>query len=250
MALTKDQCQAFMENQTVNPLTGRKIEFGKATFQKLIQECSQKLKPNINPPPMGPLIYWDIGDNKKEEHCKTMGNYIKTRLIELEKSTEPLSKMEMEEFKDICHDIARVLDNDKATELCSKLIQKTLYLEKTRLVVDDRPAYKVISDIQVKPKREFIREKVARIYKTYTYTWNVIEHDIKIKEFVYGISSGTIRDLKNDKKYLDYLVEHNVFSYDDIYKKTFKSEKVFDELAEKYKIYRKIYKEVHGKSPI
>jgi hypothetical protein len=199
---------------------------------------------------MGPLIYWDIYDNKSEQHCKTMVNYIKTRLIEMDKSTEPLSRMELEEFKDICYDAIREIDTDKATDFCSKLIQKTNYLEKTRLVVDDRPRYHVISDIQIKPKREFIRNRVARILRLYESCTGTINYAIKHKDIATNISSGQIRDLKNDKKYLDYLIEHNIFSYDDIYKNTFKSEHVFDELAEKYKKYREIYKEVNGKYPI
>jgi enamine deaminase RidA (YjgF/YER057c/UK114 family) len=61
--------------------------------------------------------------------------------------------------------------------------------------------------------------------------------------------SGTIKNIVSDKVYLDYVIKHRIFTYDDIYKNTFPSEKAFDELQDTYKEWVKLYKNIKGKSP-
>lgn len=39
MPLTKEQCQQFHQEPTRNPVTGRKIKVGAATYNKLVKEC-------------------------------------------------------------------------------------------------------------------------------------------------------------------------------------------------------------------
>jgi hypothetical protein len=75
----------------------------------------------------------------------------------------------------------------------------------------------------------------------YTFKKNKVTADV---------TSGPIKRILEGKKYLDYLIKHKIFSHDDIYKKVFKSEKVFDELKEDYKKYREIYKKEKGEYPV
>jgi hypothetical protein len=35
-------CEEFLKHPTINPITGRRIEKGKVTYNKLMKECEQK----------------------------------------------------------------------------------------------------------------------------------------------------------------------------------------------------------------
>ena len=83
-----------------------------------------------------------------------------------------------------------------------------------------------------------------KIYPHYIYlTRYLIEHN----EASVDISKGLIDDLKEGKQYMDYLIDHHIFTYDDLYKNTFESDKVFDELAVRYEKFREIYDKLKGK---
>lgn len=48
MPYTKEECAAFLLDTTRNPQSGRKIEQGKATYNKLVKECAAYNKPKAN----------------------------------------------------------------------------------------------------------------------------------------------------------------------------------------------------------
>ena len=63
------------------------------------------------------------------------------------------------------------------------------------------------------------------------------------------ISIGKLKVWSEKKKYLDFVIKTKIFTYDDIYKRTFPNDKIFDELKELHKEYAKVYKKEKGKSP-
>jgi hypothetical protein len=258
MNISSKKCEEFRKNPKVNPLTGRSIMIGKITHRKLIKACNERnatvvKSMNNIAPPMGPMMHWRINKavgNQRLNNLIKMSNFIEERLLKMEKETM-ISRMEIEEFQDILRDaIHEFIGRNKYLDFFNELLDKIKTLKKTKTITEDRPKYKIVDRKEVKPDRYSIRENILSIWSIYNSSLNTIENTIKTNKVNYNIPSGVIRDLKRDKVYLDYLIKHNIFSYDDIYKYTFKSEKVFDELAERYKIYRKIYKETEGESPL
>lgn len=255
MNLSKKQCDEFMRNPRKNPLTGRIIQIGKVTHTKLKKACGQTLDPNRKAPPMGPIMHWRIGAKNENDRLRNlikMANFIEEELDKME-TKNIISEMQIVEFKDFLKFMSKVFANDEAyekyIEFFQMLLKRIKELEESKIMLDDWPRYTVIEANPVYPQRFKTREEVLAIWGIYTSTLETIEDAIVTGKVFFAVPKGTIKDLLKDKKYLDYLIEHKVFSYDDIYKRVFKSEKVFDELAMKYKKYREIYKKVKGRSP-
>jgi hypothetical protein len=75
------------------------------------------------------------------------------------------------------------------------------------------------------------------------------EESLGEKKIITHIGQMEMRNTLQKKVYLDYLIKHKIFTHDDIYKNTFKSDRVFDELKEKFAQYRKLYIKEKGTSP-
>ena len=54
MNINKAQCEAFRKNPSINPLTGREIQVGKVTHQKLVKACEEAGKQTSTSPPNRP----------------------------------------------------------------------------------------------------------------------------------------------------------------------------------------------------
>lgn len=251
MSLTRKHCEEFLKNPAVNPKTGRKIEIGKVTHKKLMEDCQSIMKRD-KAPPMGPMMHWKMKtDGTEEDNMKKMVNYIKKRLLDLDKvSGTVYSQMEIDDFKGILKEALALFIDKKAKEFCQKLYAHINYIEAHDKFIDDLPKSKIVGKTEVHVDRVDNRREVYAIWNRCTFNIVRITTMIKERKIDELIPSGAIRDLVLGKKYLDYLIAHNIFSYDDIYKNTFTSEKVFQELAEKYKEYRKLYKDIEGESPI
>ena len=254
MNLTWEQCQEFWLTPDVNPLTGRKIEIGKATHAKLVKACKRSPPPRVplpmkpRAPPMGPMIHWRIERRKEQENMAKFMNHIKNRLVDINKSDEPLSMMEMDEFKDICKFAKDIFEgNTKALEFIGNLEFNINNFMKERKHWDDRPPYRIVGDFEVFPHRYKNRENILQLLSIYTKTKKRIDYVIEHNEASVDISKGLIDDLKEGKQYMDYLIDHHIFTYDDLYKNTFESDKVFDELAVRYEKFREIYDKLKGK---
>ncbi len=256
----KKLCKKFKDDRTVNPATGRKIKEGGPTYKDLMNKCAKyfvepKDAPQ-HPLPMGPFMIFDIEKEYKvytvkdfEKQMVPMINFISDRLKETNK-LECYSKFEFDDFSKQLKSMLRWINNSfistdkkyiKYTNACKKL-QKDIETIKTRnYEYDDTPKYAIVENIEVKPDRYFLRHKVNflfSLYQTAFETMKIALHNNEIT-FIVGIS-----DIINDKKYLDYLIKHKIFSYDDIYKNTFPSENVFEELKEIYKKYMVLYNQV------
>ncbi len=244
MSLSKKLCEEFLNNPSQNPITKRKIEPGKITHKKLMEECRDMLKRD-KAPPLGPMMHWDMHQNDRKNLVE-FANYIEIRIDELQ-NEKILSKMEIQELRDILHEVKNEFSNKKnIVAFCEDLLVKIKALIKQKQIIDDMPKHKVIDAEEVFPERVKNRLKVYAVWNRMDNYLTEIDKVIKKRKIYLTISQGTIDYILRAKKYLDYLIAHNIFSYDDIYKKTFKSEKDFDELAEKYKLYKKIYKDVKG----
>lgn len=256
MKITKEQCEEFKIKPGVNPLTGRSISIGKITHQQLTKACNdffakKSPKKSLSPPPMGPIMHWKVANYKEhDQQLLNMCNYISDRLEDLDEQTS-VSKMEMVEFRSI----VRIAKGEfshmpKIVSFCKELLEDIKTKLETKHVKEDQPKYKIYLDMEIKPNRYEIRETISGFHERYESSLRIIDWTIENNDIKTGIDSGTINSLLKDKKYMDYLIKHNIFAYDDIYKKTFESEKVFENLVVKYKKYREIYKKVKGKSPI
>jgi hypothetical protein len=265
-ALTKEQCEQFLKNQTVNPITGREIEIGKATHKQLLKKC-QKSSKSTSPkstspkskdyeiPPIGPIIHWK---NKSDElkNITMLVNYIDDRLKIIENRNQKESHMEFEEFENILKEAISLFGTRKKyIDVINENIEDVKRIKKEKDLVNDIPKkIRIELNNVVYPDRVSNRLNVSNIQINIKNMISYINRSIKNIEDnkdIITVSFGEIKDLLKDKKYLDYLIKHNIFTYDDIYVKTIEGgEKVFEELQEKYKKYRELYKEVNGHSPI
>jgi hypothetical protein len=260
ITLTKKQCEDFFKDETINPLTGRTITKGKKTHTNLMKACTKNSVKSPKPlsyeiPPMGPMIYWrskpDDDDDDEKKYIMIMFDHIQDRIELIEDRDTIESRMEIEEFLDILKHAHSVFKNKpKLLQMVITTQNDVQELKKTKELINDVPKQIDIGYKTVHPKRLDNRIEVFKILSLYTSAIKQIERAIKNKTITVTVTSGSIRELVNNKKkYLDYLIKHKVFTYDDIYKHTFKSENAFDELQIKYKKYRDLYKKLQGNSP-
>jgi hypothetical protein len=263
--LTKDQCDEFTRNPSKNPLTGRKIDVGKALYKQLEKAClDRKSKSksiqspvgsiqNREAPPMGPWIHWNYKaktSDDKEEHLLDMYQHIAKRVSQIEKSNEKQSKMEFDEFHDIVKVCIQKFKNDK--DYFSSMTKGKDFMnavEKQKEFTSDIPKEKDVAGLKVSPKRVEIRENVHHVWAEFKFFEQSIFNSLNKKRVDSVIPSQNFKIFLEKKKYLDYLIKHKIFSYDDIYKNTFPSENVFDEIKEDYKKYAKLFKQSQGYSP-
>jgi hypothetical protein len=256
-SITKTQCKEFLSNPSINPLTGRKIEIGKVTHQKLLKLCNKSdtiEKPKSTAPPMGPIMHYRMNSQTKSEDQNNlidMGAFIEERLKKLEKQSS-ISSLEIWDFEDILKEAKLMFrGEDEYIEYFDGLMKQVHKLVKTKTQISDGPSKSVVVEgYTVYPHRYKVRDEVLSVWSGCKTALETIENSLRKQQIYVNVRSGTIRDIIKGKKFLDYLIAHNIFTYDDIYKRTFISEKVFDELQEKYKKYRELYKKVKGKSPI
>jgi hypothetical protein len=266
-SVTPQVCEAFLRNPTINPITGRSIEKGKVTYNKLMKACQKKspsptktstksLIPSLKSykiPEMGPMIHWNYNAKNRNDRLKNMSEllkFIQAKVISFQANTDTLSKMQIEEFKEICEDALGLFSHiPKYTNGVQNLLNKVKNLLTTRKFIDDRPKYNIISDIEIKPSRRYIRGRIQQIYSLYKSTKETMLGAIEHNYVRLHVSLGEIKIWSEQKKYLDYVIQHKIFTYDDIYKNTFPNENIYEELKELFPKYAVIYKSVKGKSP-
>ncbi len=261
MNLTKVQCQEFFSNPTQNPLTGRKIEKNKGTYQKLMKECQEMMYHKVDIkdkmyyiPPMGPMMHWNKFKSNyvdRQNNMIDMMNYFVERLDELEKFPM-MSRMELDEIHDILKEAKKMFKGDTDYEGgIEEEIERVKKLKKQSNIFDDVPKKSVVKSCwkEIYPNRLHMREEVNSIHNSVKNYILTMEGSIKENDIQILIRKGNIQNNIVNKSYLDYLIKHNIFTYDDIYKRTFTSEKQFDELVELHKKYSVLYKKLEGKSP-
>lgn len=256
MNLTTSQCEAFKKQPSINPLTGRHIQQGKVTYKKLVKACQGKVKspkssPRNNAPPMGPMIHWrynikipdDEADNMIEFH-----NFIDDRIEE--HSSKPLTLMELNDWLTILKYGVAIFKNDKEyRDAMIHLMEKLQAIAKKDKLIDDLPSYTIVSDLEIKASRTFIRGNVLRCFRLWESTMNTMKSSLMSKNIHAHEPRGHVANLIKQKDYLDYLIKHKIFSYDDIYKHTFKTDHPYQKLKDTFAEYSKLYKKIKGTSP-
>jgi hypothetical protein len=238
--ITESQCQEFLINPVLNPLTGRKIQKGKATYNQLMKECLK----NIDAPSMGKKIHWrKDGVLEQDKNLLIMMNDVNNHIIKWFEEKETildLSKMLVDECKELIK-ISRkhFKDNKKIIDIISSLEKKMKTIEQKHRIYDDVPKYNVIVNMEVKPSRVFNRGQVLNCYSLYRSTKRDMLSSIEQKKMTVRILQGNLQNVLNKKKYLDYLIDKKIFRYEDIYGKVFPNDKCFDELVEIFEEYKK-----------
>ena len=269
--MTKAQCKKFRLNPCVNPLTGRPILMGNATYKKLVKACEQmekalcpKMIPERDVPPMGPYIDWEFNPEKGQHTDKiilntviSFINFIHERLQVLKEDTH-VSMMELNDFKDLLRNMDHWLNTASSVRNEETLLKQTADLRSVindikhnSIILDDEPEETVIAVavVEVKPSRYFNRGRVLRGYSMYMEALGSIEESLELGYIRTYVCSSFIKDVCRYKTYFDYLIEHRVFSYNDIYKRTFKSDTVYEDLKEIYKKYTELYVKENVSSP-
>ena len=260
MNISRRQCEEFRANPTVNPLTGRVIQVGKVRHRELSAACAKYLpgasvssKGNdYQIPPMGPMIHWRMdGEIGVYNNMIDFLKFIQPTVKELEQGTGPISKMWLDELHDILVEAKDVFHGKPAyVKTIDKILGRLETIRRSRPTIDDLPKINVIAEIDVKPKRVFIRGRVLRGYSLYDGALRAIEESLHIGYIRKHVGIGQIKDVLRYKTYCDYLIKHKIFSHDDIYKRVYPGENAFDELKKKYTEYRKLYKQEKGESMI
>jgi len=272
-ALTKAQCEKFHADRTVNPLTGRRIQAGKAVYNSIMKRCEELMPKDVpvveqnppqtttkknkiikptRPPPMGPMMHWRIDARGERDFFNNMikiGNHIKNRIRSFGED-EVLSKMEIEEFREFLKEYKAMFKGKAKYEAFhDDISNKISELRQTHKMYDDRPKYKIIDDREVSPSRHFNRERVCFLYDVVNRTMSSMKECLLQGKIEIYVSSSQYENTMDIKTYMDYLIAHKIFTHDDIYKHTFKSDKIFDELTSTWKEYQALYKKEKGKSP-
>jgi len=256
-SITKEQCDKFKSTPTVNPLTGRKIAIGKVTHAKLTKLCntattkpkpkSTKKTKNVYIPPLGPMMHWSIdgiyGNGQDQKNAYEFIKFLKHKYFELkENNVREISKSEILDYIEMSDDISHLHMGNNMSNYCIKLREEFKQLKKTMKLINDQPKHDVFeyngrAVMEIRPSRTFNRKQVAFVYNFYIQKKESLESELAHKTNLAIPRSHVLGDQKRHKAYLDHLIKLNVFSYDDIYKHTFKNEKFPEELEALYKRY-------------
>jgi hypothetical protein len=256
MIVTKKQCQEFKSNPSVNPLTGRSIHIGKITHQNLLKACNDTPKKVESPknykiPPMGPMIHWDYNADDLKEKANNFikfFNYIDKRIGEILEE-KLVSEMELNEIIGILKEGKERFDDKSHLDIVEELFDDIKSIKKSRKIIHDLPKETVVNLMHVRSNRLSIRANIVWIYGLYEEAISTMKAALQNRKIITMWDSGHIKNILSDKVYLDYVIKHRIFTYDDIYKNTFPSEKAFEELQKTYKEWVKLYKDIKGKSP-
>ena len=161
-----------------------------------------------------------------------------------------LSKFELVDLKNIADEIKQYLEDEPTyIEKLDQMKGKLDELLKRDTVVNDVPSFAVVAHLEVKPSREFIRGQVLRCYSLWRSTYGIMQNSINTNQIFGGVGPAQMKNIIEKKQYLDYIIKHKIFSHEDIYARTFKTDKPYEELKEKFAEYKVLYKKLRGKSP-
>lgn len=256
MQLTKLQCDAFINNPTINPITNKKIKLGKSTHSMLMKSCRAQQMGGSSPkaPPMGPIIHWKMNastPDQEQDNLREMLEHMQGRLeLWQENENMVISRMEYNEFVEIIKKAKAIYQKegeDDYVEYCDNFLDELKGLKK-REFKEDEPKPDVYLSHEIKPSRLANRFKILTFYMNYESVKGLMNASLKAKE-IHVESMNTIATFEKEKKVIDHMISLGIFTKDDIYKKTYKSEKWLEELQTLYKKYAELYKKVKGKSP-
>ncbi len=252
--ITKEHCKEFEINPAKNPLTGRKIQIGKITYKKLRKACASKQSSSKSPrthkftkenkyiPPLGPMMHWNYKAEDithKRKNAFEFIRFIKDRYSLLQ-NVDTLSKSEIDDYIEMLTVFQQLRFENKIANYCARLQNDFEKLNKTVTIINDQPKHEVYANVEIKPSRTFNRGQVAFIYNLYSHLKSDIEQQL-LKKTNFAIAESHVKAQANHKRYLNYMIKKKLFTYDDIYKKTFQNDKFPQEIEALYKQYRDKY---------
>jgi hypothetical protein len=166
------------------------------------------------------------------------------------KEKQEFTKMEIDDYIDIISIGKQHFKNEKEYfEAFSELLEKLNKIKKNDKLIDDTPKPATIAHMEVRPSKKYIRGRVLRCFQLWKSASDSINGALLTKRISTHIGKLQIKNILEQKKYLDYLISKKIFTHDDIYKNTFPNDKVYSELKDKYEEYAVLYKKLKGKSP-
>lgn len=249
-------CKAFFNSPSINPLTGRKIQQGKVVYNKLMKACTEyKNKFNkalsssnrASIPPLGPMMHWNYRttndlkhyNETREASALEFMKFIRDRLTVM-RDANKLSKSELLDYLQMTNEFLAMHFDAKITQNIIVLQSWLTKFKKEKVLIDDQPKSEICENIEIHPSRTKNRAEVVFIHNFYVDLKGDILLELDRKSNL-NISALHVKLLTSYKKYLDRLIELNLFTHDDIYKKTFNNESFPDEVAKLYKQYRDKY---------
>lgn len=247
MQVTREQCKQFRSNETINPLTGRKIQRGKITHKRLTKACSTSVTNSSKQkdkyiPPLGPMIFWSYDAEtdlqKRRENAYEILDFVRLKYLQLKDTRASISESEINDYIELCKMLHKPLPED--ANYIHTLEKELLKVKKTKKIMHDEPKHDVFENlVEIRPSRTFNRTRIAFIYNYYAKIKFNLEYCLKHNKKSEVVIPVNMKDLRTFKRYLDYMIKKKLFTYDDIYKHTFKNENFPEEIEALHKQYLK-----------
>lgn len=198
---------------------------------------------------MGPILHWEVGilqhpskqDDIEWDNTVLMAKYIIERINKLANSkTAKLSKMELEDLKDFAQWAVDEYEDPLMEELNQTIpVVQTLMASK-RLIDDSIKKEAYVGRVMVEKRRFANRGLLVGIYTSTIKAINRLLYAAKDKNYASPMNEDMYKLQLEDKKYVEYLIDHHIFRKSDM-KKAFPTDifKEFDRFQEAYQTYKK-----------
>ena len=196
---------------------------------------------------MGPVLHWKVGvdqhpskqDDIEWENTVKMSKYIIERIQKLAKSkTAKLSKLELEDLKDFAKWAVDEYEDPLMNELSMCIPNIQTLLDSKRIIDDSIKKKAFVGRVVVETTRFANRENLRWIYDSTVDMKETLQYIAKNKEkYDSPISERSYKLQLEDKKYVEYLIDHHIFRKSDI-KKAFPTDifKEFEKFKEAYQM--------------
>lgn len=232
-SLTVEQCQRFMFDMTINPITGRKItSHAKGGVKdKLIKQCERVVigSPSAPPPeapPMGPVVFPHYRTYKQTGRFHAEANLASNaaKMVAFFENRLPAITGQME-ADDIAKQ-ARMYSNEvKDAALVAKLKQVSLAITKLKKagLIDDYPStVPSIHGRKIGRDRFDVRHTVYAIYDTIAKNMllmnHALEHPDTAKWYAF---TGMEESLRADRDYVMYVISKGFLMASDVWRMVF-----------------------------
>ena len=213
---------------------------------------TKKTKVTPKPPPMGPVMDYDYGVHVgsmtrimehqiRSENADKIYPFCVTRVDTLWKRKTPLSRMELEDLEDLVKELFVYFEDEDV----QPIMDKVKLMVDNRPLVEDRPEGIVVSFYYAKRRRD-IRLAIVGNYHILVKRMEDMQYSFKHEDPSKDPYTEAYVNTKHMKAFTDRVIAKGVFSYNDIYKRTFKNENIFKDFDVLYKSYRKFF----GRSPL
>lgn len=257
--LTPEQCQAFLDNPTINPITRRSIKEGGPVHKMLQKACLKDSLPKNYQSPLGPSIHPSIFIDDMALFKKNLGEwiiFIRNRLLELDSYTW-IRKSELEDDHSMLMYIKKQMEkigNPNAVQVIESIqgLLKQFKKDHKQQIHDDiyiQTPIRVRDDIlTVSNDRYAVRNAISYIYGIVMENKQIMEYAVQTQKITLNPTHTLRESIETFQKYLNSVVEHHIFTKEEIYGKIFEPN-VFTNLKSLIQKFRALYKKERGQSP-